>query len=184
MQSIQNPWVLTPDEALSATGGSPDGLTTASAQQRLIDWGPNVLRTKDIEPWYMLLLQQFANPLVYMLIGAKGIKAYFKGAVDAALIGAVVLFMAIIGCVQVMKARKAMAALLQLSAPKANVLRDGNTVLMDAAGPAPGVILVLEAGDRIAADARLLEIANIRINEFAFKGKWICRDSLVHRRRA
>jgi P-type Ca2+ transporter type 2C len=89
MQSIQNPWVLTPDEALNATEGRRDGLATASAQQRLIDWGPNVLRTKDIEPWYMIFLQQFANPLVYMLIGAAGIKAYFKGPADAAVIGAV-----------------------------------------------------------------------------------------------
>ena len=74
MQSIQHPWALTPDEVLIATEGHRDGLATASAQQRLIDWGPNVLRTKEIEPWYMLFLQQFANPLVYMLIGATSRK--------------------------------------------------------------------------------------------------------------
>jgi len=171
MQSIQHPWALAPDEVLSAAEGRRDGLATASAQQRLIDWGPNVLRTKDIEPWYMLFLQQFANPLVYMLIGAAGVKAYFKGPVDATVIGAVLLFMAIIGFVQEMKARKAMAALLQLSAPKAKVRRDGNTVLIDAAGLVPGDLLVLEAGDRIAADARLLEVANLRINESTFTGE-------------
>jgi len=81
MQSTQKPWILTPDEALTATGGSPDGLTTESVRQRLMDFGPNVLRTKDVEPWYKLFFQQFANPLVYMLIGAAGIKAYFKGVV-------------------------------------------------------------------------------------------------------
>ncbi|MEN6332554.1 MAG: cation-transporting P-type ATPase [Smithella sp.] len=106
MQSIQNPWVLTPDEALTATGGSPDGLATESVRQRLMDFGQNVLITKDVEPWYMLFLQQFANPLVYMLIGAAGIKAYFKGATDAAVIGAVLLFMAIIGFAQEMKSRE------------------------------------------------------------------------------
>ena len=192
MQSIQNPWFLTPDEALNATEGSRDGLTTASAQQRQIDWGPNVLRTKDIEPWYMLFLQQFANPLVYMLIGAAGIKAFFKGPVDAAVIGAVLLFMAIIGFVQEMKARKAMAALLQLSAPKAKVRRDGNTVLIDAAGLVPGDLLVLEAGDRIAADARLLEIANLKINESTFTGesmpvekdiRAVAADAAIHDRK-
>jgi len=158
MQSIQHPWALAPDEVLRATEGRRDGLATASAQQRLIDWGPNVLRTKEIEPWYMLFLQQFANPLVYMLIGAAGVKAYFKGPVDAAVIGAVLLFMAIIGFVQEMKARKAMTALLNISAPKAKVRRDGNTFLLDAAGVVTGDLLVLEAGDRVAADARLLEI--------------------------
>jgi len=180
MQSIQSPWVLTPDEALTATGGSPDGLATESVRQRLMDFGQNVLRTKDVEPWYMLFLQQFANPLVYMLIGAAGIKAYFKGAVDAAVIGAVLLFMAIIGFAQEMKARKAMAALLDLSAPKAKVRRDGKTVLMDAAGLVPGDILVLEAGDRVAADGRLLEIANIRINESAFTGESMPVEKVTH----
>ena len=171
MQSIQHPWALAPDEVLIATEGRRDGLATASAQQRLIDWGPNVLRTKEIEPWYMLFLQQFANPLVYMLIGAAGVKAYFKGPVDAAVIGAVLLFMAIIGFVQEMKARKAMTALLNISAPKAKVRRDGNTFLLDAAGVVTGDLLVLEAGDRVAADARLLEIANLRINESTFTGE-------------
>jgi len=119
----------------------------------------------------MLFLQQFANPLVYMLIGAAGVKAYFKGPVDAAVIGAVLLFMAIIGFVQEMKARKAMAALLHLSAPKAKVRRDGDTFLLDAVGLVLGDLLVLEAGDRVAADARLLEIANLRINESTFTGE-------------
>jgi Ca2+-transporting ATPase len=133
--------------------------------------GPNVLKAKDREPWYMLFLQQFANPLVYMLIGAAGVKAYFKGPVDAAVIGAVLLFMAIIGFVQEMKARKAMEALLQLSAPKAKVRRDGNTLLLDAAELVPGDLLILEAGDRVAADGRLLQTANLRINESAFTGE-------------
>lgn len=155
-------------------------MATESVRQRLMDFGQNVLRTRDIEPWYMLFLQQFANPLVYMLIGAAGIKAYFKGAADAAVIGAVLLFMAIIGFAQEMKARKAMAALLDLSAPKAKVRRDGNTALMDAAGLVPGDILVLEAGDRIAADGRLLEIANIRINESAFTGESMPVEKVTH----
>ena len=180
IQSIQNPWVLTPDEALTAAGGSPDGLAAESVRQRLTDFGQNVLRTKDVEPWYLLFLQQFANPLVYMLIGAAGIKAYFKGPADAAVIGAVLLFMAVIGFAQEMKARKAMAALLDLSAPKAKVRRDGKTVLMDAAGLVPGDLLVLEAGDRVAADGRLLEIANLRINESAFTGESMPVEKVTH----
>lgn len=109
-----------------------------------------------------------------------GIMAYFKGPADAAVIGAVLLFMAVIGFAQEMKARKAMSALLDLSAPKAKVRRDGNTVLMDAAGLVPGDILVLEAGDRVAADGRLLDIANIRINESAFTGESMPVEKVIH----
>lgn len=170
-QSIRQPWTLTPDAVLQVSGGSLNGLSSAAAQQRLKDCGHNKLTVKDREPWYLLFLQQFANPLVYMLIGAAGVKAYFKGPVDAAVIGAVLLFMAIIGFAQEMKARKAMAALLSLSAPKARVRRDSNTVLLDASGLVPGDLLILEAGDRVAADARLLEIANLRINESSFTGE-------------
>ncbi len=165
------PWAHTPDEVLEATGGRINGLTEATARRHLVEHGSNVLRAKDREPWYVLLLQQFANPLVYMLVGAAVLKAFFKGPVDAAVIGAVLLFMALIGFVQEMKAQRAMAALLRLSAPKARVRRDGRTFLVDAAEIVPGDLLILEAGDRVAADARLLDTASLRINESTFTGE-------------
>ncbi len=180
MNSAQQPWARTGDDVLRELAGSPGGLPAASALQRLAEHGRNVLAAKDREPWYVLFLQQFANPLVYMLIGAAGVKAYFKGPVDAAVIGAVLLFMALIGFVQEMKARKAMAALLSLSAPKAKVRRGGATSLVDAGEVVPGDILVLEAGDRVAADARLLETANLRINESAFTGESLPVEKDVH----
>ena len=171
MKSIRQPWALTPDEVLKASGGSPNGLSAAEAQQRIKDCGRNELTARIREPWYMVFLQQFANPLVYMLIGAAVVKAYFKGPVDAAVIGTVLLFMALIGFAQEMKARKAMAALLRLSAPKAKVRRDGSTILMEASGLVPGDLLILDTGDLVAADARLLEVANLRINESSFTGE-------------
>ena len=170
-QVINTPWALTPEQALEAAAVHRDGLDSSTAVQRLADHGRNVLAAKDREPWYWLFLQQFANPLVYVLIGAAGVKAYLKGLTDAAVIGAVLLFMATIGFAQEMKARKAMAALLRLSAPKAKVRRDGGTRLVDAAEVAIGDLLVLEAGDRIAADARLLEAVNLHINESTFTGE-------------
>jgi Ca2+-transporting ATPase len=150
---------------LGELGGSLGGLATEDARLRLAQHGPNALTARDREPWYVLFLQQFANPLVYMLIAAAGVKAYFKGPVDAAVIGTVLLFMAVIGFAQEMKARKAMSALLRLSAPKAKVRRDGRTVLLDAVEVVPGDLLILEAGDRIPSDARLLEVANLKVNE-------------------
>jgi Ca2+-transporting ATPase len=144
-----------------------------------VEYGRNELTAQDREPWYVLFLQQFANPLVYMLIGAAFIKAYFKGLVDAAVISAVLLFMALIGFAQEMKARKAMMALLSLSAPKAKVRREGMITVLAAADLVPGDILVLEAGDRIAADARLIDSANLKINESTFTGESLPVDKDV-----
>jgi len=167
-------------EVLQEANLSLNGLTVPQAERYLAESGPNSLTVRDHEPWYMLFLHQFANPLVYMLIGAAGVKAYFKGPVDAAVISAVLLFMAVIGFVQEMKARKAMAALLTLSAPKAKIRREGRTSLIDAAQVVPGDILVLEAGDRVAADARLLELANLKINESTFSGESLPVEKDVH----
>jgi Ca2+-transporting ATPase len=176
---METPWAKAVQDVLRGAGASLDGLTAEQARRRLMEYGHNALRAKDHEPWYVLLLQQFANPLVYMLIGAAFIKAYFKGLVDAAVIGAVLLLMAIIGFAQEMKARKAMIALLSLSAPKAKVRRDGKTSLLDATYLVPGDILVLEAGDRIPADARLVDIANLKINESTFTGESLPVDKDV-----
>ncbi len=192
IQAIHTPWSLTPEQVLEAAASHRDGLDSATAEQRVSDYGRNVLSAKDREPWYRILLQQFANPLVYMLIAAAAVKAYFKGPTDAAVIGAVLLFMAIIGFAQEMKAKKAMAALLSLSAPKAKVRRSGSIRLVDASELAVGDLLVLEAGDRVAADARLIEAVNLKINESTFTGeslpaekdtRAVERDASIHDRR-
>lgn len=177
---VKAPWARTGQDVLGELGSNAGGLATEDARLRLSQHGPNALTAKEREPWYLLFLQQFANPLVYMLIAAAGVKAYFKGPVDAAVIGAVLLFMAVIGFVQEMKARKAMSALLSLSAPKAKVRRDGRTLLLDAAEVVPGDLLILEAGDRIASDARLLEVANLKVNESTFTGESLPVEKAIH----
>ena len=165
------PWSLSAEETLQALAGSREGLTAAQAAERLLKHGPNALRARDQKAWYQLLAHQFTNPMVYLLIGAAVVKACFKGLLDAAVIGAVLVFIALLGLLQELKAQRAMAALLKLSAPKAKVRRDGRTSLHDATDVVPGDLLVLEAGDRIAADARLLEAASLRVNESTFTGE-------------
>lgn len=168
---IRFPWAFDEEEVLAATEGSRTGLTKELVQAKFEKYGPNVLRSKDTIPWYTLFLQQFANPLVYMLIGAAGVKFYFKGPVDAAVIGVVLLFMAVIGFAQEFKAQKAMTALLKLSAPKTKTSRGGTIVSIPADGLVPGDIVIIDTGDRIAADARLIETVNLKINEAAFTGE-------------
>lgn len=171
IEPIHFPWALTPEQVLDAATTHRDGLDSSTAARRLADHGRNVLTTTDREPWHSILLQQFANPLVYILIGAAAVKAYFKGATDALVIGFVLLFMAIVGFAQEMKAKRAMAALLNLSAPKAKVRRSATTQVVDATDVAIGDLLVLDAGDCVAADARLIESVNLRINESTFTGE-------------
>ena len=179
MAGLKTPWALPSKDVLQEAGVTSDGLTVDEARRRLSEYGDNALTGKKQSPWYVLFAQQFANPLVYMLIGAGLIKAYFKGPVDAAVIGAVLVFMAIIGFVQEMKARKAMTALLSLSAPKAKVRRAGKMSQLDAAQIVPGDILVLEAGDRIGADARLIDAANLKVNESTFTGESLPVEKVV-----
>lgn len=192
MKKIATPWAISGEDVLRESDGSHGGLNDEAVRQRLAHFGTNSLAARDQEPWYLLFLEQFANPLVYMLIGAALIKGYLKGLVDALVIAAALLIMAIIGFAQEMKARSAMAALLKLSAPKAKVRRNGTTLLLDAVEIVPGDVLVLEAGDRIAADARLLDSANFRVNESTLTGesmpveksvKAVAPDAAIHDRK-
>lgn len=171
MRSVQFPWALSIEEVCKTIDNTLGGLSATESKKRHLDYGANVLASKKTVPWYIIFLEQFANPLIYILILAAVINAVFKGPLDAAVIGAVLLFMAIIGFIQEMKARKAMEALLNLSSPKAKVLRNGVPVRIDAAQTVPGDILIIEAGDRIAADARLFECASLKVNESPFTGE-------------
>jgi Ca2+-transporting ATPase len=171
MKVLEKPWSLSGDEVLGELESNTAGLKSDEVKRRIGECGPNMLKAKDLVPWYLVFIGQFANPLIYILIAAAALKAYFKGPFDAAVIGIVLLFMAIVGFIQEMKARKAMEALLNLSAPKAKVRRDGVTISIDASQLVPGDILIIDAGDRIAADARLLEAANLKVNEAPFTGE-------------
>ena len=144
-----HPWSLSPEEVLRATGSGRGGLTAAAAAERLLAQGRNTLRTRTQTHWSVLLLHQFANPMVYMLLGAAAVKAYFKGPLDAAVIAAVLVFMAVIGLAQELKAQRAMAALLELSAPRAKVRRDGTVLPVDASELVRGDVLVLEAAHQL-----------------------------------
>jgi Ca2+-transporting ATPase len=178
MNTIQNPWGLSSDEVLKGSQCPMSGLTPTEVSERIHTFGPNRLISKTQDPWYVLLLEQFANPLVYILIAAATLKAFVKGIADALVIMAVLIFMALIGFIQEMKARTAMGALLKMSAPKAKVRRNDKPVLIDAAELVPGDLLILDAGDRIAADARIVECANLRVNESALTGESMPVDKI------
>lgn len=161
----------TANEVVSALYSNLSGLTEPEVHKRYHEYGPNQLAAKKKLTVIVIFFRQFLNPLVYILVAAATIKAIVKGPLDAVTIIAVILFMAIVGSIQEFRAGKAMDALLQLAAPKAKVRRNGKIEVIPAQGIVPGDVVILEAGDKVPADGRLLESANLKINESSLTGE-------------
>jgi Ca2+-transporting ATPase len=146
---------------LTQLGSAPTGLSTAEAARRLAQDGPNVLQeTTHISGW-RLLTRQFKSVVVWILIAAGVLSGVLGEVLEAIAILAVVVLNAAIGFYQEFKAEKSIAALKLMTAPKAKVLRDGARVEIRATGLVVGDVLTLEAGDLVAADARLLKLASL-----------------------
>lgn len=162
---------LSAEDVLIRLSSSYDGLTAADAGNRLSKYGQNQLVGKKPVPPIIVFFKQFLNPLIYVLVAAVIIKAVVGGFLDAGVILAALLLMATIGYIQETRAEKAMEALLQFAAPKAKVRRDGKVLTCPAKEITPGDIILLEAGDKVPADARLIEISNLRVNEAPLTGE-------------
>ncbi|MBI5569570.1 MAG: cation-translocating P-type ATPase [Desulfomonile tiedjei] len=147
------------------------GLSSEVAKQRLAEVGPNELREAPRPPFWKLLLEQFESFLVIMLIVASVISALLGDYVEAAAIMAIVLLNAIVGVVQESKAEEALAALQKMAAPNATVVRGGSRTTIPSRELVPGDIVILEAGNYVPADLRLVEAVNLRIEEAALTGE-------------
>ncbi len=161
----------TVDIVIADLNSSLSGLSGSEARKRHHAYGPNQLASKKKITAVVIFFRQFLNPLVYILVAAATVKAVVKGPLDALTIVAVLLFMAVVGFIQEFRAGKAMDALLQLAAPKAKVRRDGKLEVIPAQEIVPGDIIILEAGDKVPADGRLVESVNLKINESSLTGE-------------
>lgn len=161
----------TADIVIADLNSSLSGLSKSEARKRHHAYGPNQLASKKKITAVVIFFRQFLNPLVYILVAAATVKAVVKGPLDALTIVAVLLFMAVVGFIQEFRAGKAMDALLQLAAPKAKVRRDGKLEVIPAQEIVPGDIIILEAGDKVPADGRLVESVNLKINESSLTGE-------------
>ena len=163
---------LTVEEALKELEVSRLGLSEEKARERLHQYGPNELREKGKAPAIVVFLHQFASPLIYILLIAAVIELFIMHKpTDAAVILAVVTINSIIGFVQESRAERAMEALKRLVVPQAKVLRQGVTLKIDASHLVPGEVILLEAGDRIPADSRLIEAASLSVDESILTGE-------------
>jgi calcium-translocating P-type ATPase len=162
---------LPPADCLHALQSSPDGLTDAEAARRLVEHGRNQFPEAPSLGPMRRFLAQFHNVLIYVLLAAAAVTGALQHWVDTGVILAVVLANAIIGFVQEGKAEAAMAAIRQMLAPRASVLRDGRRVTVDGAAVVPGDIVLLEAGDKVPADLRVIEARGLAAQEAILTGE-------------
>ena len=165
------------DSALKALSSREDsGLDAQSAAQRLSEHGPNELKETGGRGRWQILLDQFADVMLLMLIGVAVVAAVLDVRAgsfpkDAIAIGAIVLLNAVLGYLQESRAEEALAGLKNLSTPTVLALRDGKKQTIVAKQLVPGDVVLLEAGDQVAADGRLLEAASLQARESALTGE-------------
>ncbi|MBE0432981.1 HAD-IC family P-type ATPase [candidate division WOR-3 bacterium] len=159
------------DEALSQLRSSKEGLGEDEARRRLEEAGPNTLEAKEGTNPLLMFAKQVHNPLIYLLAGAAVLSLLVGHGIDAAVIAGVIVLNSLMGFFQEWRAEGALDALRAMAAPHAKVLRAGKRIEITADHVVPGDVLMLETGDRIAADGRLLSADNLRIDESALTGE-------------
>ena len=169
-------YLSTPEEVFKETSSSEKGLTSEQAQKRLEGNGKNRLEEGKKKSVIRRLLEQFADPMIIILIVAaaiSGITAAFEGGFpsDVIIILFVVILNAILGVVQESKAEKAIEALQEMAAATSKVERDGKVMQIKSEDLVVGDVIILEAGDAVPADARIIESASLKIEEAALTGE-------------
>ncbi|MBE3589214.1 MAG: cation-translocating P-type ATPase [Firmicutes bacterium] len=165
---------LAPAEAAAKLGTSLEGgLSTAEARRRLVRFGPNELQERRPPSPLAILLDQFKDFMVLVLVGATIVSFFLGEVADSIAILIIVALNAILGFVQEYRAEQSLEALKQLTAPAARVVRDGHPTQVPARDVVPGDVLLLEAGDRVPADVRLVEAVHLEADEAALTGESI-----------
>lgn len=167
------------EEVLKELGANEQqGLTNKAAQEKLAQVGPNALVEGKKKSVVEVFLEQFKDLMVIILIVAAVISAFTGNLESTAVIIVVLILNAILGTVQHVKAEKSLEALKSLSAPVAKVLRDGKKQEIAAKDVVPGDILLLEAGDLVTADGRILDNFSLQVNESSLTGESTNIDKL------
>ncbi len=147
------------------------GLSETEAARRLARYGPNELEVVGRTAWYTVLLRQFTDILIIILVAAAAISLAVGDAADAVTILAIVLLNGGLGFAQEWQAERAMAALREMLSPRCTVRRDGRETEIETAALVPGDVVMLKIGDRVPADLRLFETLNLKIDEAALTGE-------------
>jgi Ca2+-transporting ATPase len=164
---------LSIEETFQRMESQPNGLSRVAVVERSLKYGANELQAaRRVSPWE-ILFEQFKNVLILILLGATAISLFLGHGVESVVIAVIVLFAVVLGFVQEYRAERAIEALRQMAAPTATVLRDGAEVKIPARDLVPGDVIVLHTGDRVPADARLIDAFNMQVEESALTGESI-----------
>lgn len=171
-QQTERAWYrLSSEEVLAAFETRTEGLSPDEVQIRQEHYGPNTLKSgKETSPW-KILLHQIASPLVYVLLAAMMVTVAIQHWADAIVIGVVVVLNTAIGFIQEYRAENAIQALITLSSPKATVRRENHEDKVNSSSLVPGDIVLLETGDIVPADLRLLNSVRLQIDESLLTGE-------------
>lgn len=162
---------MSKDEVLNSLGVTTDGLSSDKAKELLEKNGKNVLQEGKKKSVLQVFLSQFADLLVIILIAAAIISIFSGNLESTIVIFAVIILNAILGTVQHVKAEKSLESLKSLSSPSAKVIRDGMKIEIDSTDVVEGDIIVLEAGDLIVADGRIINNYSLQVNESSLTGE-------------
>lgn len=168
------------DAAFDRLKSTRSGLSDVEVLERRKRYGPNELPKERPLAWWALFLRQFASPLIVILIIAAMVSLFLGERVDSAVIFAAVMLNTIIGFAQEFKASQAMEQLRSLVQPRAIVLRNGTSVDVFARELVPGDVLLLQMGDRVTADARLIACEGLKVDESPLTGESMSIEKTLH----
>lgn len=178
--AAQPDWYRLPaEDTLTALGSSRNGLTDAEAASRLAQFGPNRVETGRRDTAIAILARQLTSPLVYVLLAALAVTLSISEWNDSIAIGLVLALNTVVGFVQEFRAENSVRALLQFAAPKAVVMREGWAREAPGEDVVQGDIILLEAGMRIPADARIIESSSVRVDESLLTGESSPQNKLI-----
>jgi len=158
-------------ETIQTLNTKETGLSQEEAQKRLIEYGPNELKKEKGKSRIKLFIEQFADILIIILIIATLLSIAVGELYDAIIIFAIVIASAVLGFIEEYRSEKALEALKKMTAPTAMVLRDGKEVKLQSSDVVPGDIILLYTGDKVPADARLVEAINLKTDEAPLTGE-------------
>jgi Ca2+-transporting ATPase len=178
--TMKENWILDIDEISSNLKTDVNnGLSTEESKKRLEKYGPNNLSEKKKRTVLSMLLDQFKDYMVIILIIASIVSLFLGEITDAVIILFIILLNAFLGMIQENNAEKSLESLKKLSAPVSRVLRDGKVIEIESQYLVPGDVVFLEAGNFVPADGRIIESANLKIDESALTGESIASEKIA-----
>lgn len=171
---------LSVSEVFELLGSSAQGLTEVAAEEKLQEFGPNELKEGKKKSILMMLLGQFKDVMILILLAAAIISGIMGELTDTIVILVIVLLNAVMGFSQEYGAEKAIEALKKMSVSQAKLLREGCIVMLPATVLVPGDVVLLEAGNAVPADVRIIESINLKIEEAALTGESNATDKITH----